>query len=92
MNAQARYTDPSARSFTTRAIWLAVGAFLVAGVIAGLAWANRDVAKAGRTRHRRRLNPTRGQPWAALLSGPWLRSTLNGLGGRVREEQKGDGR
>ncbi|BBX37925.1 hypothetical protein MMAG44476_15845 [Mycolicibacterium mageritense DSM 44476 = CIP 104973] len=44
MNAQARYTDPSARSFTTAAIWLAVGAFLVAGVIAGLAWANRDTS------------------------------------------------
>ncbi|MGV0744613.1 LppM family (lipo)protein [Mycolicibacterium sp. XJ870] len=42
MNAQARYTDPSARSFTTAAIWLIVGAFLVAGVIAALAWASRD--------------------------------------------------
>lgn len=42
MNAQARYTDPSARSFTTAAIWLAVGAFVVAGVIGALAWQSRD--------------------------------------------------
>ncbi|OMC39776.1 DUF3153 domain-containing protein [Mycobacterium sp. GA-1841] len=42
MNAQARYTDPSARSFTTAAIWLIVGTILVAGVIGGLAWMNRD--------------------------------------------------
>ncbi|WP_083452919.1 LppM family (lipo)protein [Mycolicibacterium goodii] len=42
MNAQARYTDPSARSFTTAAIWLVIGAFLVAGVVAGLAWVSRD--------------------------------------------------
>ncbi|WP_163802051.1 LppM family (lipo)protein [Mycolicibacterium sediminis] len=42
MNAQARYTDPSARSFTGAAIWLSLGAFLVAGVIGGLAWMSRD--------------------------------------------------
>jgi hypothetical protein len=42
MNAQARYTDPSARSFTTAAIWLIVGAFLVAGAIGALAWTSRD--------------------------------------------------
>ena len=42
MNAQARYTDPSARSFTGAAIWLAVGSFLVAGIIGGLAYYNRD--------------------------------------------------
>jgi hypothetical protein len=42
MNAQARYTDPSARSFTGAAIWLGIGAFLVAGVLAGLAWMTRD--------------------------------------------------
>lgn len=44
MSAQARYTDPSARSFTTAAIWLIVGALLVAGVIAGLAWSSRDTS------------------------------------------------
>lgn len=44
MNAQARYTDPSARSFTTAAIWLIVGAFLVAGVIGTLAWMSRDTS------------------------------------------------
>jgi hypothetical protein len=42
MNAQARYTDPSARSFTGAAIWLAVGSFLVAAIIGGLAYHNRD--------------------------------------------------
>ena len=42
INAQARYTDPSARSFTGAAIWLGVGSFLVAGIIGALAYANRD--------------------------------------------------
>jgi hypothetical protein len=42
MSAQARYTDPSARSFTTAAIWMAVLAFAIAGVIGGLAYWSRD--------------------------------------------------
>jgi hypothetical protein len=42
MNAQARYTDPSARSFTGASIWLGLGALLVAGVIGGVAWMARD--------------------------------------------------
>ncbi|UXA16235.1 LppM family (lipo)protein [Mycobacterium sp. SMC-4] len=42
MNAQARYTDPSARSFVGAAIWLGVASFLVAGVIGALAYTNRD--------------------------------------------------
>ncbi|MCH9667003.1 MAG: DUF3153 domain-containing protein [Actinomycetia bacterium] len=42
MNAQARYTDPSARSFTGAAIWLAVASFVVAGIIGALAYTNRD--------------------------------------------------
>lgn len=42
MNAQARYTDPSARSFTGAAIWLGLGSFLVAGIVGALAYANRD--------------------------------------------------
>lgn len=42
MNAQARYTDPSARSFTSAAIWLTVSSFLVAGIVGALAYANRD--------------------------------------------------
>jgi hypothetical protein len=42
LNAQARYTDPSARSFTTAAIWLTVVSFVVAGVIGTLAWMSRD--------------------------------------------------
>lgn len=44
MNAQARYTDPSARSFTGAAIWLGVATMLVAGVLGALAWANRDTS------------------------------------------------
>lgn len=42
MNAQARYTDPSARSFTGAAIWLALGSLVVAGIIGALAYVNRD--------------------------------------------------
>lgn len=42
MNAQARYTDPSARSFTGAAIWLGIASLVVAGVIGWLAYANRD--------------------------------------------------
>jgi hypothetical protein len=42
MSAQARYTDPSARSFTGAAIWLALASFLVAGILGALAWVNRD--------------------------------------------------
>ncbi|MGQ9349165.1 MULTISPECIES: LppM family (lipo)protein [Mycolicibacterium] len=42
MNAQARYTDPSARSFAGAAIWLGVASFLVAGIVAWLAYSNRD--------------------------------------------------
>ena len=42
MNASAKYTDPSARSFTGAAIWLGIGAFLVAVVIGGVAWVSRD--------------------------------------------------
>ncbi|WP_422749546.1 LppM family (lipo)protein [Mycobacterium sp. WMMD1722] len=42
LNAQARYTDPSARSFTIAAIWLTIASVVVAAVIGGLAWHNRD--------------------------------------------------
>ena len=42
MSAQARYTDPSARSFTGAALWLGFAAFVVAGIIAGVAWMSRD--------------------------------------------------
>ena len=42
MNAQARYTDPSARSFTGAAIWLGLGSLLVAAIIGGLAYNARD--------------------------------------------------
>jgi hypothetical protein len=42
MSAQARYTDPSTRSFTAAAIWLGLAACLVAGLIAALAWRDHD--------------------------------------------------
>jgi len=42
MNAQARYTDPSARSFTGAAIWLGIGSLIVAGILASVAWVSRD--------------------------------------------------
>jgi hypothetical protein len=42
MNAQARYTDPSARSFTGAATWLGLATFAVAGLIGLLAWLGRD--------------------------------------------------
>lgn len=42
MTAQARYTDPSQRSFTGAATWLAAASFLVAGLIGVLAWMGRD--------------------------------------------------
>jgi hypothetical protein len=42
MNAQARYTDPSTRSFTGAALWLGLSSFGVAGLIGLLAWLSRD--------------------------------------------------
>ncbi len=42
MSAQARFTDPSTRSFTAAAIWLGLASLLVAGLIGYLAWRDRD--------------------------------------------------
>jgi len=42
LTAQARYTDPSARSFTGAAIWMGVGTFVVAGIVGVLAYLSRD--------------------------------------------------
>ncbi|SRX82736.1 LppM family (lipo)protein [Mycolicibacterium parafortuitum] len=42
MTAQARYTDPSARSFTGAAIWLGIASLLVAGITGWLAYNSRD--------------------------------------------------
>jgi hypothetical protein len=42
MTAQARYTDPSTRSFRGAALWLALSSLVVAGVVALLAWFSRD--------------------------------------------------
>lgn len=44
MSAQSRYTDPSTRSFNTAALWLGLAAFVVAGLIAALAWRDRDLS------------------------------------------------
>ena len=40
--AQARYTDPSTRSFRGAALWLGLSSLVVAGVVALLAWYSRD--------------------------------------------------
>ena len=42
MSAQARYTDPSTRSFVHAALWLALSTLAVAGGVALIAWLNRD--------------------------------------------------
>jgi hypothetical protein len=42
MTAQARYTDPSTRSFRGAALWLGLSSLVVAGVVALLAWYSRD--------------------------------------------------
>jgi len=42
MTAQARYTDPSTRSFHGAALWLGLSSLAVAGVVALLAWYSRD--------------------------------------------------
>lgn len=42
LSAQARYTDPSTRSFQGAALWLALASLAVAAVVAGLAWYTRD--------------------------------------------------
>jgi hypothetical protein len=42
MTAQARYTDPSTRSFRGAALWLGLSSLVVAGVVALLAWYGRD--------------------------------------------------
>jgi Protein of unknown function (DUF3153) len=44
MSAQARYTDPSTRSFTGAATWLGLAALAVAGIVGYLAWRTRDTA------------------------------------------------
>lgn len=42
MSAQARYTDPSTRSFIRAAVWLGVISLAVAAGVAALAWQDRD--------------------------------------------------
>ena len=42
MSAQARFTDPSTRSFTGAALWLGLASFVAAAVIGTLAYVNRD--------------------------------------------------
>jgi len=42
LTAQARYTDPSTRSFNGAALWLALSSIVVAAVVGLLAWYGRD--------------------------------------------------
>jgi hypothetical protein len=42
LTAQARYTDPSTRSFRGAALWLALSSIVVAAVVGLLAWYGRD--------------------------------------------------
>ncbi|MGK2880990.1 MAG: LppM family (lipo)protein [Mycobacterium sp.] len=42
LSAQARYTDPSARSFTAASIVVGLSCLAVTGIVAALAWAGRD--------------------------------------------------
>lgn len=42
MSAQARFTDPSTRSFAAAGLWLGLASVLVAGLIGYLAWRGRD--------------------------------------------------
>lgn len=44
MSAQARYTDPSTRSFTNAAIWLGISSVAVAALVALVAWYGRDLS------------------------------------------------
>ena len=44
MSAQARYTDPSTRSFIGAATWLGLAALAVAGAVGYLAWRTRDTS------------------------------------------------
>jgi hypothetical protein len=51
MSAQARYTDPSTRSFTHAALWLAISSIAVAGLVALVAWRGRDTSPVFNTQH-----------------------------------------
>jgi hypothetical protein len=42
LTAQARYTDPSMRSFNGAALWLGLSSIVVAAVVGLLAWFGRD--------------------------------------------------
>jgi hypothetical protein len=42
LTAQARYTDPSTRSFTGAALWLGLSSLVVAAAVGLLAWYSRD--------------------------------------------------
>lgn len=42
MSAQARYTDPSTRSFTHASIWLVLSTLAAAGAVGLIAWRTRD--------------------------------------------------
>ncbi|HEU0190883.1 MAG TPA: DUF3153 domain-containing protein [Mycobacterium sp.] len=50
MSAQARYTDPSTRSFIHAALWLGLCSIAVAALVALLAWQGRDRSPSFSTR------------------------------------------
>lgn len=49
MTAQARYTDPSTRSFVRAAMWLVLSTLAAAGSVALIAWLGRDRSPRFRT-------------------------------------------
>ncbi len=57
MTAQARYTDPSSRSFTGAAVWMGLAALVVAALIGSLAWASRDQSPRFAEPHDRKGGP-----------------------------------
>jgi hypothetical protein len=51
MSVQARYTDPSTRSFTNAAVWLGISSIAVTGLVALMAWLGRDRSPRFSTQH-----------------------------------------
>lgn len=67
MKAQARYTDPSARSFTNAAIWMVVLTLAVTAIFGGIAFYSRD------------RSPRPGDPVPSSHTNPTAQSRLNAL-------------
>ncbi len=81
MSAQARYTDPSARSFTGAAIWLGLASFLVAGILGGTGVGEpRPVPAIRRPSGHRHASSSR----PGLLRSRWQALRLDALTGEHR--------